>query len=53
MLIKLEKGFPLGELKPIDQISTQINGIPMDNEVRHQRHGKPQQRLQSHLKIKF
>ena len=34
-------------------VSTQMKGIPMDNAVGHQRHGKPLQRLQckrSHLK---
>ena len=34
-------------------VSTQMKGIPVDNAVGHQRHGKPLQRLQckgSHLK---
>ena len=37
-------------------VHTQMKGIPTDNAVGHQRHGKPLERLQckgSHLKIKF
>ena len=51
--IKLEKGFPFCEMKIFDPVSTQMKGIPMDNTVGHQRHGKPLQTLQckgSHLK---
>ena len=68
--IKLEKGFPLGELKQGERgifgsevllcyrqffvksdfviggvECTQMNGIPMDNAVGHQRHEKSLQRL--------